>query len=169
MRQPLTLTRETSVEWIAALMRAEKDARVRDRLRMIRCLAEGQTVPEVARRLSLDETTVRDWLHRYNAEGPEGLRDRPRPGQPPKLAPELVEDFKTRVRAGAREDDPVATLRGPDFQRILETEYGAAYSVGGTYFLLRRLGFSSLVPRPEHPAGDPEARENFKKRASRGR
>ena len=28
----------------------------------------------------MDRQAVRDWLHRYNAEGPEGLRDRPRGG-----------------------------------------------------------------------------------------
>ena len=37
---------------------------------------------EAARAAGMDRQTLRDWVHRYNAEGIEGLRDRPRPGRP---------------------------------------------------------------------------------------
>ena len=35
-----------------------------------------------ARAAGMDRQTLRDRVHRYNAEGIEGLRDRPRPGRP---------------------------------------------------------------------------------------
>ncbi len=33
----------------------------------------------------MDRQTLRDWVHRFNAEDPEGLIDRKAPGRAPKL------------------------------------------------------------------------------------
>ena len=169
MRMPLTITREIAPEEIERLARKERDGRVRQRLWALKFIAGGEPVPDVAKRLSMGESTLRKWTHRFNAEGPEGLCDRPRSGKPSKLAVELVEDFRERVRKGAQGKDGVCALRGPDIRRILAEEYDAEYSLGGVYFLLHRLGFSSLVPRPQHPKADPAAQDNFKKTSCRRR
>ena len=34
----------------------------------------------------MDRQTLRDWAHRFNGEGPEGLTDRPRAGRPRRLS-----------------------------------------------------------------------------------
>lgn len=169
MGMPLTVNRGVSPDDIEQMMRSERDGRVRQRLLALKFIAGGQTIPEVAVRLEMAERCLRKWTHRFNREGLPGLRDRPRSGQPPKLAPELAEDFQERVRQGAQEKDGVCALRGLDFQRILGEEYGAKYSLGGVYFLLHRLGFSSLVPRPQHPKADEAAQAEFKKTSSRRR
>ena len=51
---------------------------------------------------------------------------------------------KLRLNAGARPEDGVCTLRGKDVVRILETEFGVKYTLGGAYDLLWRLGYSCL-------------------------
>lgn len=66
---------------------------------------------------------------------------------------------------GPREGDGVCTLRGKDAVRILNGEFGVAYSLNGVYDLLHRLGFSCLSPRPRHEKNDPAAMEAFKERA----
>jgi len=43
---------------------------------------DGGPRSEAACRNGMDRQTLRDWVHRYNAEGVAGLRDRPRPGRP---------------------------------------------------------------------------------------
>jgi transposase len=61
--------------------------------------AEAAAVGGVGRRI------VRDWVERFNAEGPEGLIDRKAPGQPPLL--------KAEPRAAlvqAIEDGPILAL-----------------------------------------------------------
>ena len=141
----------------------QHDARVRARILAIRYLRLGHTVPEAAKALSMSERQLRTWVHRYNAEGLEGLRDRPRPGQPPRLSPDRVERFKERVRSGPRLEDGVCTLRGVDLRRVLQEEFQAKYSLAGVYFLLHRLGFSSLVPRPKHLKADELVQAAFKK------
>ncbi|NQU75443.1 MAG: transposase [Planctomycetes bacterium] len=144
---------------LARHARTEPDARVRQRILAIRLLVMGQTVPQAAPIVGLKERQVRNWVHRFQAEGLEGLRDRPRPGQPKHLPTEKEEAFKARIRRPPRG----MILRGPDVRRLLKEEFGAAYSLGGVYFLLHRLGFSSLSPRPLHPQTDKDAQDDFKK------
>jgi transposase len=163
--RPLKITHEISLKEIAALIRKERDARVRQRLIAIKFILQGLHIPEVARRMDVSERPLRKWVHRFNEQGPIALCDGPRSGQPPKLKPEQVEKFKKRVRKGITSKDNTCSLNGKDLQRILKNEFGAEYSLSGTYFILHRLGFSRLCPRPQHPQADIETQEAFKKTA----
>ena len=168
MRQALTLTYRITAKELAGLIRKAKDGRVRQRLMAMKFIAQGHTIPQVATRMDIAERPLRKWLHRFNAQGPEGLKDAYRPGQPSKLNTEAIEQFKNRIRHGVTPTDNVCSLRASDIQQILQKEFAAYYSLGGTYFLLHRLGFSCLCPRPRHPQADAEAQETFKKTSSRG-
>jgi transposase len=159
MRTPLKIDAEWTEPALAEVARKEPDARVRQRILAIRLLVMGRTVPQAAPVVGLKERQVRNWVHRFQAEGLEGLRDRPRPGQPKHLPTKDEESFKVRIRRQPRG----RILRGPDIQHLLREEFGAAYSLGGVYFLLHRLGFSSLSPRPLHLQTDPDAQDAFKK------
>src|SRR3954462_6457107 len=59
-----------------------RDARAARRMLALALGLEGSSREEAARAAGMDRQTLRDWVHRYNAEGVEGLRDRPRPGRP---------------------------------------------------------------------------------------
>jgi len=169
MRQALRITYPVTPQETAHLIRKEKDGRVRQRLMAMKFIIQGQTIPQVAARMDIAERPLRKWLHRFNAQGPDGLKDAYRPGQPPKLNNEDLELFRSRIRQGVTEGDNVCSLRARDIQRILQKEFACCYSLGGTYFLLHRLGFSCLCPRPRHPQADAQAQETFKKSTSRGR
>jgi transposase len=131
-------------------------------------ISRGRTIPQVAKRMDISETPLRKWIHRFNKEGPKGLFDAPRPGQPSKINTKQIEKFKQRVRQGVTEQDNVCSFRGRDLQKILQKEFGVQYSLGGRYFLLHRLGFSCLCPRQRHPQADINSQEAFKKSAPRG-
>lgn len=163
MRPALRVDESLSATELAKLAKRERDARIRGRIVAVRYLRLGHTVPQASRALGMSERQLRNWVHRYNAEGVAGLRDRPRPGQPPHLAVDQVQRFKQRIRKGARSEDRVCVLRGMDVRRILQKEFEAKYSLPGVYFLLHRLGFSSLVPRPKHEQADEQAQAAFKK------
>lgn len=168
MRPALTITYPMTAKELSELVRKAKDGRVRQRLMAMKFIVQGHTIPQAAARMDIAERPLRKWLHRFNAQGPEGLKDAYRPGQPPKLNTEAIEQFKSRVRQGVTLTDTVCSLRARDIQHILQKEFAASYSLGGTYFLLHRLGFSCLCPRPQHPQADIEAQDAFKKTSSRG-
>jgi len=168
MMRPLTVTYRITTKQISNFVRTEKDGRVRQRLRAMKFISQGQTIPQVARRMDIAERPLRKWLHRFNKRGPSGLCDAPRSGQPSKINTKQIEKFKRRIRQGITEQDSVCSLRGKDLQQILQKEFNAQYSLGGTYFLLHRLGFSCLCPRQQHPKADIQAQETFKKSTPRG-
>jgi transposase len=169
MGQRLKITYQITSKEIANLIRAEKNGRVRQRLMAMKFISQSQSIPQAAKRLDISERPLRKWLYRFNEQGPVGLQDAPRSGQPPKLDTGQIEKFKHRIRQGVTEQDNVCSLRGKDLRKILQKEFNAQYSLGGTYFLLQRLGFLCLCPRSRHPQADVQAQEAFKKSTSRGR
>jgi transposase len=167
MPRQLTLQSSLTPGELEKIAKKEPNPRVRQRLLAVRLVAMGNTVPQAAKAVGLKQRQSRNWIHRFNAEGVNGLRDRPRPGQPVKLPRQEEQAFRERIEKGASQKDLTGNLRVKDIQRILREEFGANYCLGGTYFLLHRLGFSSLVPRPRHPKADQQAQNRFKKNAAR--
>ncbi len=48
-----------------------------------------------------------------------------------------------------------------DIVRIIKEEFGVVHTLGGIYDVLKRLGYSSLAPRPSHRKKDPQQVEAF--------
>jgi transposase len=91
------------------------------RARIIVLSWEGMRVTAIAAELDCHPATVRERLHRFNAEGLDGLGDRPIPGRPPRL----TEDERSAVIALARSDPPGRPTRGPDGSLEAADEAGA--------------------------------------------
>src|SRR3712207_3870967 len=78
----VSITTERTATELRALARRERDGRVSARLLALANALEGMSREEAARTAGMDRQTLRDWVHRYNAAGIEGLSDRPRAGRP---------------------------------------------------------------------------------------
>src|SRR3954453_3448116 len=65
-----------------------RDGAASRRMLALALVLGGASREEAARHAGMDRQTLRDWVHRYNAEGLAGLRDRPRSGRRPRLTPE---------------------------------------------------------------------------------
>jgi len=112
----------------------------------------------------LDRQMLRDWVHRYNAEGLAGLADRPHRGPTPRLTPEQQAELMRIVEDGPDpETDGVVRWRRLDLQAVIARRFGVQLHERSVGKLLRRLGFARLSVRPKHPASEPEAQEAFKK------
>jgi transposase len=122
---------------------------------------DGLEGDDIALRLGRSPRFVDEWVGRYRRGGLAALRPRKQPGRRPKLTPEQEGHLKARLDAGPRDSDGVCTLRGRDVCKIIEAEFGVVHTLGGIYDVLRRLGYSSLVPRPRHRKNDPAAMEEF--------
>jgi transposase len=66
------------------LARRER-GRVCQRVLMIANLLEGMEHEEAARLAGLSRSAAYEWRNRYEKDGIEGLRDRPRPGRQPRV------------------------------------------------------------------------------------
>src|SRR6266481_9391999 len=121
------------------LARRER-GRVCQRVLMIANMLEGMEHEEAARSAGLSRSAAYEWHNRYEEDGIEGLRDRPRPGRQPRVDAVTSARFKERIVAGAElERDAVLAFRGLDAQRILEYHVDIDCSVASTYRLLHRI------------------------------
>jgi transposase len=146
------------------LARQSRDSRQCRRLLALAAVAEGRSRGEAAEIGGMDRQTLRDWVHRFNGEGPEGLLDRKTDGPPPKLTPAQKAELAVLVEAGPdRKKDGVVRWRRVDLKAVIEDRFGVIYHERSVSRLLHELGFSHLSARPRHPAQQVEVLEVFKK------
>jgi transposase len=165
MGQPIEITRtDLSAAALRGLAAKTDDGAVVRRLLALALVLDGRCRDEAASQNGMTRQTLRDWVHRYNAEGVTGLQSRTSSGRPPYLSDEQMEELKALVLKGPDpERHAVVRWRCVDLCR----EVAARWSVKvceqtmGTW--LRRLEMTRLQPRPYHPKKDPDAEAAFKK------
>ena len=146
------------------LAASTKDANQSRRLLSIAAVLDGMSRSEAAKIGGMDRQTLRDWAHRFNQYGPDGLIDIKPTGRPSKLSDEQKEALKQLVETGPDpEKDGVVRWRCVDLKRVLGQRFGVDLSEVSLGRALKKLGFSHLSARPRHPVQDPEAIAAFKK------
>ena len=153
------------VERLEVKIAEETKAKQRDRFRMVLLAIRGEKKKDIAKLLGVSKSVVEQWAYRYRDAGIEALVPIKQTGRKSRLPPERHAEFKARITGAPRKEDLVCTLRGKDAVRILNDEFGVAYTLNGAYGLLHRLNLSYLTPRPRHEKNDPKAMEEFKKSA----
>lgn len=156
-----------------ALRRLARRSRAPRQIRRLLALAavyDGMSRADAAKVGGMDRQTLRDWAHRFNAEGPEGLTDRPRAGRPRQLTDAQMEALAEIVETGPDPAaDGVVRWRRIDLKRVIEERFGVVYSERAISDLLAKLAFSHISGRPQHPRQDPRVLEAFKKCMARPR
>jgi transposase len=149
---------------LRALAKATKDAAQGRRLLALAEIYDGGSRTGAARIGGVGLQTVRDWVLRFNAHGPDGLIDGKAPGQPAKLGA-----AQRRALAAIVERGPIPAVHGvvrwrlKDLAQWLYEEFGVSLSETTVSRELRALGFRRLTARPRHHAQNEYALEVFKK------
>ncbi len=140
------------------------EGRVACRVLAIAHVLEGASRAEAASACGMDRQTLRDWVHRYNAEGIAGLSDARRSGRPTALSDAQMQELKELVLAGPDlANDGVVRWRCIDLRAVIAARYEVVVHERTVGKLLRRMGLTRLQPRPYHPKKDADAQEAFKK------
>jgi len=164
----IPLIRHIEPKELRRLGRLEVSGRVASRMFAIANALEGMDRTEAATHAGMERQSLRDWVHRFNAEGVEGLRDRPHKGRPRRMHAGIEKEFCKRVDIGPDADmDKLVRWRRVDLQDWLKTEHAINYHERSIGKILKRLGYSHVSVRPVHPENDPEALEDFKKTLQR--
>ena len=164
----LAIRQDLPAAALRRLARREPDRRAAMRLLAIAHALDGFSRAEAARLAGMERQALRDAVIRYNAEGPDGLHDRPRSGRPERLTPGQQAALKAWVLRGPDpERDKVSAWRLVDICAHAERAYGVRYSEWGMARLLHRLGLSWQKARPRHPQGSAAERAAFEKGAWR--
>ena len=155
--------REMSAGQLRDAATRSRDAKATRRMLALALVLEGHSREDAAQMCGMDRQTLRDWVHRYNAEGIAGLSNRPAPGPEPRLSADQEAEVTEWMESGPDlERDGVVRWRCRDLQERIEREFQVSFHERTIGKLLPRLGFRRLSVRPRHPESDVAEQEAFK-------
>ena len=168
MRAGIALREDYDAARLRSLAKATRDAGQSRRLLALAEIydggSDGGSRTKAARVGGVGLQTIRDWVVRFNARGPEGLIDGKAPGNTCKL-----NDSQRQALAEMVENGPTPAIHGVVRWRLKDLtlwvweEFRISISETTLSRELRALGYRKLSARPRHYAQDPEALELFKK------
>jgi transposase len=164
MSIPVPLRRDYEASGLRRLARHSKDANQARRLLALATIYAGGTRTQAADLGGVGLQIVRDWVVRFNVDGPAGLLDRKAPGQPP-----LLRDAHRRALAALIEAGPIPAVHGVVRWRLVDLvqwvweEFRVTVSETTLGRVLRKMGYRKLSARPRHHAQNSEAATAFKK------
>lgn len=144
---------------LESLYKKETDPDVKERLLLVlKVKGDNQIPARVAKELHRSRTWASDWLARYNKEGIEGLKTRPKSGRPIRLPEKVVLKIQKRLL----ESKQGWTTK--QVNEIIVQEGGVKYHSTHIYRLLHKWGLKQKVPRKEHiNTASKEEKDAFKK------
>jgi transposase len=159
MGQPINITNlEHSAGDLRRLASREKRGEVVRRLLALAMILEGHPRTEAAQMNGMDRQTLRDWVHRYNAEGLAGLASKVGSGPTPRLNEAQMEELLAIVVKGPDpEIDQVVRWRCVDLQAQVARRFSVKTTERTIGRWLRQLKLTRLQPRPFHPKKDAAA------------
>ena len=134
------------------------------RLLAIAAILDGASRKDAAKAGGMDHQTLRDWVIRFNAKGPEGLINIPSPGAPPKLN-DTHKAFLARI-IGLNPNPEIHDAthrRARDLVLRLQEEFGILVSDDTIYRALKALGLPRGRSSRKHAEAIPKPRSRSKK------
>ena len=160
----IALRKDFDADGLRAAARKSRDGGQARRLLALAAIDDGAKRIEAAKIGGVTRQIVRDWVMRFNAQGPDGLIDRKAPGQTPRLT-----DAHRAALIRMIEDGPIPAANGVVRWRLIDLcqwtfeEFRVTISPQTMSRELRALGYRKLSARPRHHAHAAGAIEDFKK------
>jgi transposase len=164
MGYPVAVRNDYTSKELRALAKRSRDADQARRFLSIAAVVDGATRAEAAKIGGMDRQTLRDWVHRFNEDGPDGLINHAAPGPTPKLTKKQKAKLAALVEQG-----PIPAIHGVvrwravDLMQWVYEEFGIAISDSTIYRILADLGFSHVSARPKAYKQNEESLAAFKK------
>lgn len=153
---------------LRALARVSKDAGQARRLLALSAIYDGALRTEAAKIGGVTLQIVRDWVVKFNANGPDGLIDRKPPGQPSRLTGTHRSALKDIIESG-----PIPAIHGVVRWRLVDLcqwmweAFRVVIAKQTMSRELRAMGYRKLSARPRHHAQAEGAIDAFKKTSPR--
>ncbi len=146
------------------LAKGSKDAAQSRRLLFLAAIYDGGRRTDAARVGATDLQVIRDWVLRFNADGPAGLIDRKAPGKLPKL-----NTAQRRALAAIVESGPIPAIHGvvrwrlTDLRHWIWQTFAISMNERSVSRVLKAMAFVKITARPRHHAQNDGALADFKK------
>ena len=80
----MTVKDHHTTKELQTLYRTEENARLARRIHAVYMAGKGLSCPEIVTITGACRRAIQQWVRKYNEHGIDGLREKPRPGQPTK-------------------------------------------------------------------------------------
>lgn len=149
------------IKFLRKVYKKERDAKIRERILMIIYTFQKETLRGIAERLHCDHKLVLYWKIRYEKEGLDGLRTRPKSGKPRKISRRQETNLK-KIISKADPERPWTTKR---VHKLVFEKTHISYSPRQITRILNRwnLGLVSGRPMYWHRASEEEIAKFGKK------
>ena len=163
MGRAVKLRTDYTAAELRLLAKGSKDSKQSRRLLSLAAVLDGMSREEAARVGGMDRQTLRDWVHRFNAAGPDGLKDVWNGGPEPRLSPAQKAELAEIVETGPDPAvDGVVRWRLIDLIQWLWEEFRLSISKQTLSRELRAMNDRKLSARPRHHAKSEAAVAAFK-------
>jgi putative transposase len=130
---------------LAELYKRESNTKVKERLLLIlRVEGDEQLPARVVKAIHRSKPWASYWLDRYNKEGIEGLRDKPKSGRVPDLPLEIAIKIRKKLTESKQ------GWNTKQVNDMIVQESGIRYHYTHVYRLLHKWGLKQKVPRKVH-------------------
>jgi transposase len=165
MGRPVLRVKGYSPDDIKALIRKDDQFQIGIRLYAVLLVAQGKPSRQVEELFGVSFKQVTNWVHRFEKDGVEGLRDREGRGRKPKLGSEaLLEVESALTQSPEAFGYNSATWTGPMLGDWIKKRFNVEYKRAQVYNLIHVIGFSHQKSRPSYPEADKVEQEEFKER-----
>jgi len=168
MGQPIAVRRDYTSAQLRGLATRCQDVAQARRLLSLAAVIDGASRAEAAKLGGMDRQTLRDWAHRFNEAGPEGLINQAAPGAAPKLSAAQRKKLAALIERGPIPAvDGVVRWRACDLVQWIAEEFAISVSDDTVYRMLKAMGYAHLSARPRAYKQDAELIAAFKKTSPR--
>jgi len=167
MGQAIALRSDFDGATVRRLARLSRSAAQARRLLALAQIYDGGSRSAAARTGGVTVQIVRDWVIRFNAQGPDGLLDGKAPGRR-----SILNEDQRRALVEIVERGPIPAIHGVVRRRLIDLvqwlheEFAVSLDETTVSRELKKLGYVKLTARPRHHAQNELAMEAFKKGAS---
>lgn len=164
MGRPVLKVKGYSPEEIKALIKKDERYTIGLRLYAVYQVAQGQPSRKLEELYQTSFKQITNWVHRFEQEGIDGLKDKPGRGRKPSLTPDQMEVLSDLLL----NESPVGhgynteTWTGPILIDWVGKKFGVEFKKAQIYNIVKRLGFSYQKAKGFYPEADPKAQEEFK-------
>lgn len=164
MGRPVLKVKGYSPEEIKTLMKKDERYTIGVRLYAVYQVSLGLPSRKLEVLYNTSFKQITNWVHRFEQEGIEGLKDKPGRGRKPSLSPGQMDILSNLLL----NESPVGygynteTWTGPILIDWVGKSFGIEFKKAQIYNIVNRLGFSYQKAKGFYPEADKKAQEEFK-------
>lgn len=143
-------------EKLNALIKAEKNSTIKERLQAVLWRLKRIDYAQIAKMLNRSNDTITQWVKRWNKEGYDGLKDKPRSGRPQTLSLNEEKEIIDAVNQSSRITCKILKFK-------IKNEYGKDFTISGINAMLRRHNLSWKKPKKKDYRQNEQERQEYHK------